>query len=49
MVVVGELVVAEGMVDFQVIGLRTVVVEVVVTGVGKDGEVYVRYGGSITA
>lgn len=41
MVEVGEVVVvAAGMVDFQVIGLQTVVVEVVAIGVGKDGEVY---------
>jgi hypothetical protein len=37
---VGEVVAVEGMVDFQVIGFRTVVVEAVATGVGKDGETY---------
>jgi hypothetical protein len=47
---VEEVVVVEGTVDFQVIGFRTVVVEVVAIGVGKDGEtlLFVQHG-SITA
>jgi hypothetical protein len=47
---VEEVVVVEGTVDFQAIGFRTAVVEVVATGVEKDGETNFLFNmGSITA